>query len=513
MIEFPAGLTSLINKEKIPVTGPVRVGKFNVFTADFSAWRLFFDKQTPCVWIKQEHLQSHDTEELVSYLHKTCIQEGWLNTSLLVFVDGEGLAIEQQLKKWTFQYIVLDAYVQEQLKTAESPRQIILQRALRSRTLPELSPYEINKPVTGSAFFGRLEEIEKVVRNPLTSYLFVGIHRMGKTSLLKEMKRRLDIADPPRRGRVRRVYIDCTVISTEEDLLKMLVSQLEQSGFTLFGKLTTNPEQFRDEVFPHYASVHGGTITFLLDEFDRLLTHLSHDWPLVQVMKKAIANKEIRLIAAGYRNAIEATINEQTPFSNILTPVWLKPFSLSTVEQMVLIPFKQLGIGVEKPSQFVRCIYEETAGLPNYIQYYCRTLLQVAADSPHKTLSVDDIHKVHEDDRYKGFLLNAFMSNTDLIEQAIVYALIIEGIERVERQEMSGTVSRILSQRHLDLSKEQINNACQNLRMSGVFAQEETAYAFAIEHFTATLQQERDVAFLFERAREALQTEKILTYD
>lgn len=511
MIEFPAGLTVLINQEKIPVMGPIRVGKFNVFTADFGAWRLFLGKQTPCIWIKTEHIQTHSLDDLVIYLHKSCLQEGWLNTPLFVFYDGDGEPFERQLKEWKSKFIIIDANMQTKLQQADSPKQLILKQARRWRSLVELSPYELNKPVTGAGFFGRLEEIENVVRNPLTSYLFVGIHRMGKTSLLKEMKRRLDAVDPPKRGRVRRVYIDCTVISTEEDLLKMLVAQLEQSGFTLFGKLNTNPDQYLDELFTHYAEVHGGTITFLLDEFDRLLTHLSHDWELVRVMKKSIAAKEIRLVAAGYRNAIEATINEQTPFSSILTPIWLKPLAQTTIEQLVLIPFKQLGIFIDEPSRFIERIQQETAGLPNYIQYYCRTLLAYAETTNKQTLTVDDINIVHQDNRFRGFLLNSFMSNTDLIEQAIVYALIIEGVDGIDRTEMTNTVDRILLSRKLSLTKEQISNACQNLRLAGVFNQEETHYKFAIDQFQETLRQERDVAFLFDRAREALQTEKILT--
>ncbi|MEM7335885.1 MAG: ATP-binding protein [Chloroflexota bacterium] len=510
MIEFPVGLHVLITREQIPVTGPMRVGQFNVFTADFSAWRLFLDKQTPCIWITAEHVINYDSEELVGMLHKTCLQEGWLNNPLLVFIDGRGHHIEALLKKWTTQFIILDGLAQADLEKADFPRQIILKRAMRSRSLVELSPYEINKPVTGSAFFGRQEHIDDVVRNPNRSYLFVGIHRMGKTSLLKEMKRRLDKADPPKRGRVRRVYIDCTVVTTQDDFLKMLMSQLERTGFTLFGKVNTNPDQYMDELFAHYYEVHGGTITFLLDEFDRLLTHMRQDWNIVQKMQKAIANQQIRLIAAGYRNAIEITINEQSPFSTVFTPVWLKPLSPLAIEQLVLIPFNQLGVAIEEPQAFIHKLQDETAGMPNYIQHYCRILLEYAELMSLNSLSVADIQKVHEDARFRGFLLNSFMSNTDLIEQAIVYALVIEKMDQIDRLAMTTLVDRILTERKLTLTKEQINLACQNLRLAGVFTQEETHYKFAIDQFQKMLRQERDVLFLFERAREALQTEKIL---
>ena len=510
MIELPIGLKSLVNKGGVPVTGPVQVGNFSVYKADLGAWRLCFGNQTPCIWVKGSQFVTLPTDVLIAQLHKTCLQEGWLNIPILIFVDGEGPALEVGLKQWKSRFILIDEKAQAEMETAVSPKEIIFEQARRWRSLVEMSPYETKKPVTGSAFFGRHEEIEKVVRNPHTSYLFVGIHRMGKTSLLKQMKRRLDMVDPPRTGQVRRVYIDCTVITTEEDFIKTLVSQLEQSGFTLVSRLNINPEQYQAEILSHYAHIHGGPITFLLDEFDRLLSHINRNWQLLDMIKKALAEKHIRIIAAGYRNAIDAMANEQSTFYSILTPVWLKPLTQTAVEQMVLIPLTQLGITVAEPTQFIEYIRHETSSLPNYVQYYCRALLEYAEAQNKTVLTIADLNIVPENEKFRSFLLNSFMSNTDLIEQAIIYAMISENIEAIERTQAIPTVDMLLQKRGLTLTHEQIEAACQNLNLSGVFNQEETRYKFAIRQFKDILAQERDVEFLFARAREALQTEKIL---
>lgn len=511
MLPLPTGLHAMVNQEGVPVTGPLRVGKFDVFQADLESWRLLFSKNTPCIWIKSEHVRSMSADDLLSSLHHTCLQQGWLNVALLIFLDGDGRPLESRLQEWKNNFIILDQPIQENLKKSHSVKKIILNQVRKYRSLVELSPYETNKPVTGASFFGRHEEIENVLRHPTNSYLFVGVHRMGKTSLLKEIKRRLDLVDPPRPGQIRRVYIDCTLITKEEEFTKILFSQLEQSGFTLVSRRNLNPEAYHKDIMVHYTAVHGEPITFLLDEFDRLLTHLNHHWKLLQVIQTAIAARQIRLIAAGYRNAIEAAANKLSPFFNILTPIWLKPLNQTAVEQLVLIPLSQLGIEIEDTTKFIYHLRQETAGLPNYLQYYCRTLLAYADKHHKKRLSLADLEVVHQNPRFRGFLMNSFMSNTDLTEQAMMYAMIAENIVEIEHTTLITTIDALLQKRKLNLSAHQITKACQNLQLAGFFVQEETRYKFAIRQLYETLKQERDVNFLFERAREALQTEKILT--
>lgn len=504
------GLTALVNKENIPVTNIARVGQFDVFTADFFAWRLCYSEQTPCIWIKSEQLNRLSPEELVSNLHKSCLQGGWLNRVVLVFIDGTSPEIAEALKAWRFRFILLNEVVQQAMQNASSPKALLIAETLRWRSLQATSPYDVNKPVTGPAFFGQHDLIQKPLQNPHTSYLFVAAHRMGKTSLLKEIKRRLDEQDPPRRGHTRRVYIDCTVINREEDLLKMLVSRLEQSGFTLVSRLNTNPEQYQEGILGHYASLHGGTITFLLDEFDRLLPHINKSWAIIDQLKKSIAEKQVRLIAAGYRNAIRATLNKNSPFYNLLTPIWLEPLSQTAVEKLVLVPLTQLGITIEHPSQFAEAVREQTAGLPNLLQFYCRKLLAYLDETNKRTLSRSDLSTIYFDPSFRGVLLNTFMSNTDIVERALVYAMVVAEVNGVERANMVPTLSDLLLTQKLSLTTSQIKEACDNLRQAGIFRQEETRYTFAIPNFAALLREERDVQFLFERAREALQTDKIL---
>ncbi|MEZ4613924.1 MAG: hypothetical protein R2867_00215 [Caldilineaceae bacterium] len=59
-------------------------------------------------------------------------------------------------------------------------------------SLSVLSPYETSKPVTGSRFFGREAEVRRIISSD-ANFAIMGIRRIGKTSLLKEIGERYTI--------------------------------------------------------------------------------------------------------------------------------------------------------------------------------------------------------------------------------------------------------------------------------------------------------------------------------
>ena len=398
----------------------------------------------------------------------------------------------------------------DKLETAVFPQKTFLSLLKSKINWLELAPYETRKPVTGSQFFGRQAEIERVLQNSDTNYLFVGIRRIGKTSLLKEIKRQLDLQDPPGENQMRRVYIDCTVIRSEDEFMRTLTFQLEQSGLTILSSRAQDPLRYQRRILDHYAMVHGSPITFLLDEFDRLLAHMKPDWPLLEVIRTAVSAQKVRFIAAGFRLAMEASTNPNSPLFNLMTPIRLGRLPVADVETMVLSPLNQMGIQVTDTSQVVSRIYQETAGLPNYVQYYCHSLISQLMATGRDEITLDDVMRIQENPTFRDFVLNTFMANTGLLEQAIVYAIIDEGKTAVSPTFTERQIHSILKTRKLSLPFEQVDGACRLLEMAGVFNREGAEYRFAVPLYESLLRQTRDVRFLFERTREALQTELVL---
>ncbi len=508
----PVGLIALKDSIGIQSYESVKTGRFETFEVDFSAWRLNLTAVNPAVWIKAHNLALVKPAVLAAELQAVVRERGWLNSHVLLFADGATGGLAQHLPEERPQFVLFDEAEQGALQTVVSPRETMITLLRKKISLLHLSPYEASQPVISGRFFGRQSEINKVIDNPQTSYLFVGIRRIGKTSLLKEIQRQLDLVDPPQEGQIRRVYVDCTVISSEDEFLRTLLFPLQQSQLSLITDTAALVQLDPAQIFEHYTLLHGQPITFLLDEFDRLIPRMQLDWQLLKMLQTAVMSHKIRFIAAGFRQATRAFTEPLFPFFNLLTPIRLGRLPLADIQEMVLTPMAQLGIVVQDQKSFIQQLSRETAGLPNYVQHYCKILLAHLKQTERTTLSVDDLQIVHKCETFRHFVLNTFMSNTALLERALVYAIVAEG-DRVARGQFNeNRLLRFLEKRKLQVSYESVDVACRQLEVAGLFNRVGADYEFAVPLFQSMLRQTRDVSFLFERTREALQTENSLTY-
>ncbi|MCP4626263.1 MAG: hypothetical protein GY850_22550, partial [bacterium] len=341
--------------------------------------------------------------------------------------------------------------------------------------------------------------------------LFIGIRRIGKTSLLKEIQRRMDRIDPPAENQIRRLYIDCTVISSEQEFLRTLTYQLDPAELKLLMGRAAKSKRYQRMMFDRFASLHGQPITFLIDELDRLLAHIGNQRGLFDVLRAAAIAGKARFIMAGFRRAMEAATNQQSPFFNLAAEVRLGRLKLVDVKHMVLGPLERLRITIQNREGVVNRINRETAGLPNYVQFYCKTLLEHLDDEGRDTIIEDDLSSVYDNREFRDFVLDTFMSNTESLERALVYALAAEDRSPGKQQRFSQRMmDSLLKKRKLDLKYEYLDRACRSLEVAGVFNQVGRDFEFAVPLFQRMLHETRDVDFLFEKTREEILTAKLL---
>lgn len=91
---------------------------------------------------------------------------------------------------------------------------------------------------------------------------------------------------------------------------------------------------------------------------------------------------------------------------------------------MIVVPMERLRIGIQNRENVINRINRETAGLPNYVQFYCKTLLEQLDEEEREAITEDDLQFVYENREFRNFVLDTFMSNTEPVERALVYALV-----------------------------------------------------------------------------------------
>jgi hypothetical protein len=160
-------------------------------------------------------------------------------------------------------------------------------------------------------------------------------------------------------------------------------------------------------------------------------------------------------------------------------------------------------VTVEDREAAVDRINRETASLPNYVQFYCATLLDQLDERGGDTISQQDLNLVYDNREFRDFVLDAFMSNTEPLERVLVYALVAENKRPDSPQLFSQRLmDETLKKLNLNLKYRQLDQACRSLEVAGIFNQVGRDFEFAVPLFQQMLSETRDVHFLLEKTLE-----------
>jgi len=505
--QLPFLIRALSDRLHFKYWGPKRVGRLDTFAIDLADWKLSLTDRTPCLWIHlPEHLNTPPLD-LADEIRDAVRQQAWQNETILVLVDGPVDELRRHLLGSFTQFIVLDGQQQKDIHDAPSPTRATLDIMLAQLPRSRLAPYETSRPVTGSRFFGRQSQIKKIRGHPKTNYLIIGIRRIGKSSLLREVERLLNLDDPPGENECRRLYVDCSVLTTPEEFYREIVAQLSPSDMK---RLLGRPNQslrFQSQMFDYLADRHGGQITYLLDEIDRLIEHLGPDLGLFDVLRKAsFQSGTARFIMAGFRQARRAANDRNTPFYNFGEVIALEALDRQEVKHMVEMPMEQLRVRLQGRDEIVQRIYRETAGQPNLVQFYCQTLLEQLDRDPDaaSVISVENLRWVYENANFRDFVLQTFMANSLPLERAIVFAMVGADSGRMDTFSLK-EIDGELEQRGLsDVPLRGLDEACRNLVTAGILRQEGKRLAFSIPLFARMLEENYPVGFAFDKTRREL---------
>ncbi len=507
-IPMPLALQTLTDKLKFSFSGPEQVGQFQTFSIDLADLKLSLTDRTPCVWVQADDVRELSPISLSQHLKDVARQMNWNNEKVLVFLDGESPLLREYLPKYLPAFIILTSADQTNVHSANAPTIALLDILRRQVNRANLAPYEVHVPVAGNRFFGRQPEINKVLQHATSSYIFLGIRRIGKTSLLLELQRLLNKLDPPEPGQRRRVYIDCSVVTSEEEFLQAIINEVDPRGMKFLMGRAMQSKRYKRMMFDHFVSLHGEPMTFLIDEIDRLLANLDREGELFDVLRSAATSGKVRFVMAGFRKPMHLYGSEESPFYHFAYKIRLGKMQRNDVKDMVLMPMESLGIKIKNREGVVNRIMRETGGLPNYVQFYCQTLLEQVDETGREEIDEDDLSSVYDNREFRDFVLETFMTNTERVEQALVYALIAEDQSPLKNSTFSERyIDDVLKARGIPLTLDALERVCRNLDVGGVFNQVGKDFEFAVPLLVRTLDEARDVEFLFEKMREEIRSE------
>ncbi|MGD8397529.1 MAG: AAA family ATPase [Anaerolineae bacterium] len=478
----------------------VRPGKrvlgYSFFAADLSSWKLRLSDRTPVIWVRRADLEGTTPQHLFESLTDVIRERSLTRQIVLVLLEGDSAPLIRQATSPVYNLVVIGADEQAQVLGSRRPSGELLDLISAQVPISNLAPYETRAPVTGSRFFGREYEISRIIGNPDTNHAVLGIRRIGKTSLLREVERILKENQDPAQV----VYLECSDLLTTEDYIREVVRKLNPRELP---RLHMQKYVF---FFPDFlermARARKSKLIFLLDEIDNLVLVQRGSWELFTMLRASANKGACQYIIAGFREAMREQYLLDSPFYNFAQEIRLNEFTRRQAHELIVTPMENLRVRIRNRDEVVGRIYEETAGQPNLIQYYCMILLRRLDHTGEREISPESLIDVYADEGFKAHLLTSFMQNTENREKALIYAVLMASEGGQLRGFSHSFIDAALRKRGIILPQDGIDEACNVLTLAGIIYRRGKEYFFASPVFTRVLQATYDLDYLLRKAKE-----------
>jgi Cdc6-like AAA superfamily ATPase len=469
---------------------------YQLFTIDLSSWKLRLSNRTPVIWVQNKDLDEVTSQHVMESLGDVMRERNLTRQIVLVLIDGNSLPLFRHKSNLSYNLVLIGAEEQKNILHSRRPTGELLDIVSAQVPISYLSPYETRAPVTGSRFFGREHEISRILANPDTNHAILGIRRIGKTSLLRETERIL--REQEESARV--VYLECSDLLSTDDYIREVVRKLNPRELP---RLELQKYVF---FFPNFlermSKQFKSKIIFLLDEVDNLVIMQRGDWELFRMLRASSNKGACQYIIAGFREAMREQYMLDSPFYNFTQEIRLSEFTRQQARSLIVTPMENLRVRFRNEEEVISRIYEETAGHPNLIQYYCLILLRQLDQTGGREISPDSLIDVYSDEGFTSHLLTSFMQNTENREKALIYAIMKDTQEVGKKGFSQEKIDTVLRKGGIALTQKEIDEACNVLTLAGVIHRKGKEFYFTSPVFTKVLEQTYDLEYLYRKVKE-----------
>ena len=263
-----------------------------------------------------------------------------------------------------------------------------LLRAVRNKlSRTELSsilftPYQPNKPAFGWRFFGRRNELERLVESN-ENFIVVGARRIGKTSLLQEARRRLK-----EKGQ-KVYYVDAQHCRGQEELVKEIIRTFSARDVA---HAVRRSQALDESLLASVLRRAGGKnkrTTLIIDELGNVISKArGTDWHVVGMLRSQAQRGRIRIIMSAFQEFFLKQLQDYSgPFVNFATIVRLRGFSDSEVIECLLDPLGIWARTSDRPA-LLNMIVHRIGRHPHLLQHLGQALFEKVARGGNRDLNI-----------------------------------------------------------------------------------------------------------------------------
>lgn len=239
------------------------------------------------------------------------------------------------------------------------------------------NPFVVGQWVRGEKFFGREELIAELLSGPRQAVWVAALRRMGKTSLLREIERRVlhEAATP-----FLPLYWDCEGATDDATLRESLLAALDETASGLQAEASwenlSTPELLRK--IQHAAKARAKILLLLCDEAEALLAVAQNDAHLLARLRRALQSDNVRCILTATRRLAKLETFDAagtSPFlQGFVPPIYLAPLREEELQPLLA----QAGFSREAQAE----LYERSGGHPFIVQLLAKRTLELGGIAP-----------------------------------------------------------------------------------------------------------------------------------
>lgn len=251
--------------------------------------------------------------------------------------------------------------------------------AMLQCTLPYTvyQPFTIGSgPVADEMFFGRKQELDKILDPDGTNFVYGG-RQLGKTALLQ----RAESFYNNKVEMIYAIYLNASDCESEELLVKQIIETFNRKARN-FLKTCRSLGDLCNQLRKLYAEKKIKKLLLLIDEADRFLKSISSDnyrrlQPLVALMRDGDIAGRFKFVLAGLHNVYRAqhALANNSPFGQLSTPLCIRPLPPWEAKSLLLRPLKYVGFELSG-NYHMETILTNSNYYPGILQFFGYTLIQ-----------------------------------------------------------------------------------------------------------------------------------------
>ena len=444
-----------------------------------------------------------DLDDLdVIYIQNEILRQDKPGTPSFLFCFNKSEKIIELVRKKFLSIVLIEDYDLKNVILSPFPHMIFKNEIIQKRVTPStVSAYTTEGPVKFT-FFGRVDEISKIIRARRKNFAILGARKIGKTSLLQKIRDELASNLIP-------IYLDLEAPQDQNynTFLRLLSDELGHV-YHWIDELTNDFANMR-RVIRTLKRQSSKTPIFILDEIDALLKFdRKNDYQLLRTLRALFNEGHVQIIVSGYEELYHEKHKIESPLFNLCHPLELDKLKREEALDLITIPMENIGVKYDKLEDR-ELMLDYTSQHPNLLQYFCVHLIEeIESHEQEKYQRVifrEDIEAIFNSPDYERYIVDDFYlfftEDISPVEQLIVLLLIYHYPSK--NSYMITEISSILKEYKISFQAVKLTKHLDKLSLRYIFKKETGGrYSFALTMFPEILRKRYDLKNLIKEELE-----------